>query len=291
MIPRRHLHCKTLPPSADGLGRGKTVDSGPWTVDSPKPRADCAVTLSRSHAFTLTELLVVMAIIAILSASLGIILSKVRTSAMVRRAKSDIQAIANSLEMYKKDIGVYPTAAWSSGYTPVTGFAEMVLYTALTDKDAGATRDGAKPPNVTGNANRGWGGASDQWDFITDNSRNAAHFLDPWGLPYYYISHGDYLRAVAIRDTNEDPGGTSSWPKVYGTTPAINDYSTTDRTQPPKEYYGPAPNLDAFYNPTTFQLHSKGPDQKTDIDDKDLVNIDPCDRGTDKDDINNFGGR
>jgi type II secretory pathway pseudopilin PulG len=232
-----------------------------------------------------------MAIIAILAAALGIVLAKLRTRAMVQRARSDIQAMSNALEMYMKDIGTYPTAPWTNTYTPVTGFADMVLYTALTDKDAGAVRDA--DGNPTSNANRGWGDATDGWDFISDASRTSKHFLDPWGTPYYYLSHGDYLRGVAIRDPTEDPGSASGkdWPRVYGTTPAIDDYRTVSNERLPKaEYFGPAPDPSVFFNPYTFQLHSKGPDQKTDQDDNpsDLTHIDPCDRGTDKDDINNW---
>jgi len=220
-----------------------------------------------------------MAIITILASALGIVLSKVRTRAMAKRAQADIHAISFALDMYKKDIGTYPTCFWTAGYNPVAGFADCALYAALTDLNAGGL-------------SKGWGQAKDGWDFNTDVSRASKHFLDPWGTPYYYLSRDDYLRAVAINDSTEDPTSPNSWPKIYGTTIASerNKYGTP-RTNPPSTYYGPAPALELFLNPNTFQIHSKGPDQKTDIDDGDVTNIDPCDRGTDKDDINNFSGQ
>ena len=226
-----------------------------------------------------------MAIIAILSSALGIVLAKLRSNAMVQAPRSDIQAISNALEMYKNDIKCgYPVAPWSHGYPPANGFACEALYAALTNKDNGGT-------------SCGWGGATDAWDFITDNSRSVAHFLDPWGVPYYYISHDDYLRTVAIHNSTEDPISPNDWPQVWGTTivpinqaQIVNPGTPTMSRRP--HFTAPPQTLNAFFNPTTFQLHSKGPDQKTSLDTS--INpyaptyILPCTRGRDPDDINNW---
>jgi len=119
--------------------------------------------------------------------------------------------------------------------------------------------------------------------------------LDPWGVPYYYISHPDYLRGCKIWSME----GTNQTPVIFGATPLPDDFwggsgdagdaGTADPLNPRKNYYGPPPSIEAFHNANTFQLYSKGPDQLTDAEDADPVTIDACDRGGDRDDINNFG--
>ncbi|MFC1805749.1 prepilin-type N-terminal cleavage/methylation domain-containing protein [Planctomycetota bacterium] len=233
-------------------------------------------TARRTAAFTMAEMLVVMAIITILAGSLAIVIPKLRTYAMAKRAGSDIQIMSMALESYKEDIGRYPTAPYGSSY------ACDVLYEALTNPKAGGN-------------NRGWGGAHSGWGFIRSNNirthGNYKQILDPWGTTYWYIAHPDYLRGVHIYDPTE----TDRNPNCFGATGRPDDYrSGTNHNQPPDgsgnplNYYGPPPSMDEFFNPETFQIHSKGPDQLTDVDDGDETEIDACDRGTDLDDVNNY---
>lgn len=256
----------------------------------------------RRSAFTMAEMLVVMAIITILAGSLAVVLPRLRTNAMMRRAEADIKMIGFALEQYKDDLGHYPTAPYRVGSTNTNADADNVLYQALVNRHAG------------GNS-RGWGGAKRDWDFLTSSNNRAYggnhdnnkwphntnanqecaarhQVQDPWGAPYYYIAHPDYLRGVHI----DDPTETNRVPNCYGATERANDYrSDANHNDPPDgsgntlNYYGPPPKMDEFYNPTSFQLHSKGPDQRTDIDDGDETAIDACDRGTDGDDLNNYG--
>ena len=250
-------------------------------------------------AFTMAEMLVVMAIITILAASLAVVLPKLRTMAMTSRAEADIRNMSVALDQYHTDIGHYPTA-------PRNLYMDNILRLALTNPKAGS-------PGTATQGYMGWGGANTEWPFIRKNNigkYGVTHsndcnnngiwqfccgkhqILDPWGVPYYYIAHSDYLRGVRHY---EDP---ANQPIIYGATERPNDYrgdpgdtpipADPDRTQPRKNYYGPPPRAEEFYNPQTYQIHSKGPDQATDIDDGDETNIDPCDRGTDGDDVNNY---
>ncbi|MFW6163958.1 MAG: type II secretion system protein [Planctomycetota bacterium] len=233
-----------------------------------------------SAAFTMAEMLVVMAIITILAASLAIVIPKLRTRAMVQRAGADIHGIGHALEMYHDDFRAYPAAPFNDADDP---HADRVLYKALTD------------PNYNGH-NVGWAGANDEWGFLTDASRDAERVLDPWGLPYFYIAHHDYLYGVRIEDGVEDMAPyADDQPNVFGATPRADDYrSDSNHEEPPDgssgslNYYGPPPKMGEFFNPQTVQLHSKGPNQQTDVDDNDDAHIDACDRGTDDDDINNY---
>jgi len=69
------------------------------------------VTLSRSsRGFTLIELLVVVAIIGILSALLMSNFIGVRQRARDAQRKSDVHQIQSAVELYRADIGSYPTS-------------------------------------------------------------------------------------------------------------------------------------------------------------------------------------
>jgi len=241
-----------------------------------------ATTRRRTAAFTMAEMLVVMAIITILAGSLAIVIPKLRTYAMAKRAGADIHIMANALESYCQDIGAYPTA---QPYTKA--YACNVLYQALTNRHAGGK-------------SHGWAAAKTDWGFIRSNNirsyngtdgKPRKQILDPWGTAYYYIAHPDYLRGVHIYDTTE----TDRKPNCFGATERPDDHrSAANHNEPPDgsgnplNYYGPPPKMDEFFNADTFQLHSKGPDQHTDVDDGEEEYIDACDRGTDDDDINNY---
>lgn len=251
---------------------------------------------SRRAAFTMAEMLVVMAIITILAASLAVVIPRLRTRAMMARASADIQSLGTALEKYRDDIGHYPVAPFNNSDSADLTIDD-VFYNSLVNRSAGGE-------------NRGWGGASLEQPFIhgtlkecsgsgctrqvgdnirhyTYSSKPKHQILDPWGVPYYYIAHPEYLRSVRIWES-VGSGRTA----IYGATEKPNDFweDTPDgRKVPPEAYYGPPLALDEFFNASTFQIHSKGPDQLTDAEDGYPGNIDACDRGTDRDDINNYG--
>jgi len=60
-------------------------------------------------AFTLVELLIVVAILAVLSGAAYIGIQKSQARVMNERVIDDLQAISNALEQFKQDEGAYPT--------------------------------------------------------------------------------------------------------------------------------------------------------------------------------------
>ena len=108
----------------------------------------------RTRGFTLIEIIVAIAILAILTALIvPRVVGKVDDAA-VARARSDVQALSTALSLYKLDNNYYPTT-------------EQGLE-ALLDKPAGQP----EPAN---------------WKKYLDKLPK-----DPWGRPYQYISPGSH---------------------------------------------------------------------------------------------------
>jgi hypothetical protein len=222
-----------------------------------------------------------------------VLVPKLRTEAMIKAAGSDIQHLSMALFEYREDRGAFPAKPYTPANpdTPTQGdYMDYVLFKSLTDPDYPA-------------AGQGWGQARSDSEFIRGDSKARNQFVDPWGTPYYYIPASCYLLGVRINDPTDstpeqDASTGKALPNYYGTTPVWDDFKTGDAQHkyPKETLYGPPALLNAFFNPTTFQIHSKGPDQKTDyysdrtFSAAEQAIIDACDRGQDPDDQNNFGG-
>jgi prepilin-type N-terminal cleavage/methylation domain-containing protein len=142
---------------------------------------------SDRSAFTLIELVVVVAIIVILS---GLVLSTVgyvQKKAARSKAETEIAAMSAALESYKADNGTYPRSsdtdaldARTSGDPSVSQYknASLALYNSLF----GAT-NGSRTPNT---------GARSYFVFKpnmlspTDQTLNVQYIRDPFGNSYGY---------------------------------------------------------------------------------------------------------
>jgi len=113
----------------------------------------------REHAkgFTLVELLVVLAILGLLAAVAVPQVLKHLEGAKVSTAKTSIEGFSSALDLYRVDVGHYPSTA--------EGLKALV----------------SAPPGGVG-----WNGP-----YV----KKASHLIDPWGHPFQYKSpgdHGDY---------------------------------------------------------------------------------------------------
>jgi prepilin-type N-terminal cleavage/methylation domain-containing protein len=81
--------------------------------ETPKPTRETRALPRRTafHAFTLIELLIVMAIILVLAGLILATSNYVQKKGYRSRAEAEIAAISAALENYKADNGVYPSAA------------------------------------------------------------------------------------------------------------------------------------------------------------------------------------
>lgn len=123
------------------------------------------------QGFTLIELLVVLAILGLLAAVVGPQVLKYLGSSRTQTAKVQIQNVTASLELYRLDVGRYPSQQ--------DGLAALI----------------AAPK-----AAPGWNGPY---------LRRAEALRDPWGQPYLYKMPGEHGE-VDVYSLGSDgvPGGT-----------------------------------------------------------------------------------
>ncbi len=111
--------------------------------------------LSRiAHGFTLIELLVVLAILGLLAALVGPNLMSKFSQAKTKAAKLQIEELSTNLDMYKLDVGRYPT----------------------TDEGLNALIEAPGSAKV-------WNGPY---------LRKKSIPLDPWNNPYHYVVPGQH---------------------------------------------------------------------------------------------------
>lgn len=115
-----------------------------------------------NKSFTLMELLVVMAIIAILAGMAVGGAQMARKRGAVTKVKAAIAALEAAVDMYEMDMGEYPAAENAS------------LVQALTD---------------TGNPEPDWNGP---YMRFKEKDLENGEYIDAWGNPYVYINPGTH---------------------------------------------------------------------------------------------------
>jgi len=87
--------------------------------------------MRRSRASTLIELLIVVAILAILAAIAVPNFLEAQVRAKVSRAKADMRSMATAIEAYRVDYSRYPTAEFATPLTPrVASLTTPIAYLA-----------------------------------------------------------------------------------------------------------------------------------------------------------------
>jgi general secretion pathway protein G len=129
------------------------------------------------NGYTLMELLVVLAILGFLAAMATPLVLKYLDTSRISTAKSEVANISSALEMFKFDVGRYPTTT--------EGLSALVK----------------APPGA------------DNWN--GPYLKKQAGIVDPWGRPYNYRSpgeHGDF--DLYSYGSSGAPTDTGAKPKV-----------------------------------------------------------------------------
>jgi prepilin-type N-terminal cleavage/methylation domain-containing protein len=166
------------------------------------------------RAFTLLEVLVVIAIISILAGLLLSTFGYMQKKGARARAETEIAAMSAALESYKADNGIYPSDATStdildakvSGDPSAYQAASLYLYSALF----GAT-SGSRTPN---SGARSYFVFKPNMLFPADQTQNVQYIRDPFGNSYGYSTANE-----------SDP--------IKGYNPTFDLWSTTGLTATP----------------------------------------------------------
>lgn len=140
----------------------------------------------RRRAFTLIELLTVMAIIGVLAGITFGVVRGVQERAAISQARSELATLAQALEAYKKQYGDYPQTGSSGGNSGATATATSVegqLFNALMGK-LGPKLDPIQGKQFI---------EASKFSLQTTNLPSAGNttsvanaFVDPWGRMYLY---------------------------------------------------------------------------------------------------------
>jgi len=134
-----------------------------------------------SKAFTLLEILLVMALLAILLSMHAGLHHSIREHTRHTRARAEIAILVAALERYRVHHGDYPLLT-----DPLRGYS--VLFQALSE---GARNSGLSKFRGlrVGKQNRNGVWEIIQEDLALNSPGDAKAFLDPWEMPYHYLYH------------------------------------------------------------------------------------------------------
>jgi type II secretion system protein G len=170
------------------------------------------------RAFTLIELLIVVAIIAIVAAIAVPNFLEAQTRSKIARAKADMATIATALEAYRVDNNDYPPD-WDSGLYGVTGLlGEWKTYASLSTPVAFISAGPHDPFNTK---------FMDQGDYFYEYYAEDAviKFQDAWystwrsrGIHWFVYSFGPNImnealaqdQELAVRRSYDPTNGTTS---------------------------------------------------------------------------------
>lgn len=145
----------------------------------------------KSAGFTLTELMVVIAIIGILAVISLPVIGRITESARRNQTQNEVAALATALRAYINTYDIWPAAMWSSMNDhgmPVSGNTIRML--------AGENINGHNPLRIS-------------FMEFPERALDSGEFSDPWGNAVYrFAVNLDYENSLELRLRPEDSAVT-----------------------------------------------------------------------------------
>ncbi len=141
--------------------------------------------LKRS-GFTLIEMLVVIAIIAILAGLLFPAINRALETAKRNQAAADVRSIAGAITMFYNEYGYLPVPLNAQGYTPGPGGGDFGAEQTQPMDDAESRRI-IQVLIAEQNIGAGWNDLNPRRKVFLSmpNAKNTGELLDPWGNQYW----------------------------------------------------------------------------------------------------------
>lgn len=197
-------------------GTSSSFEGKDFPMNSLRPPRSFSLTA----AFTLIELLTVIAIIAILMSLLFPVVNSVKESGRKAQAKQDIMGIVTAVKAYNTEYGKYPpmdpaatanAGGADAGVGDPTGAAmpndNSVLFDTLRAIDRGVNTGHAKNPRRVGFFEGKSVTSPDQprAGFVDKGSgEKRGSFFDPWGAQYNIVVDTNYDNQVDLNNWYSD---------------------------------------------------------------------------------------
>ncbi|TSA36132.1 MAG: prepilin-type N-terminal cleavage/methylation domain-containing protein [Verrucomicrobiaceae bacterium] len=174
--------------------------------------------MRKTSAFTLIELLIVIAIIGILMSLLFPAVNSAIDAARKAQAKNDVTQIATAIVAYETEYGKLPL--------PTKTTVDTALVNILAGIDTSAANNprgivflevGARKPDIPGK-----GGKS---------GTNASGFVDPWGSVYQIVMDTDYNNRIDVTAGKESAAGSDTITDMMKKVAVFNFSSSSSDTK------------------------------------------------------------
>jgi len=187
------------------------------TSRSPRPH----------QAFTLIELLIVIAIIGILMSLLFPAVNSAIDAARKAQAKNDAVQIATAITAYETEYGYLPTRPTSDVTIPAAASAAGDIISILANLNS---------PNADNPRGIVFIEVNDVTNKKGKSGLRGGNFVDPWGNPYQITLDGGYNNRVTVTAGKLTASGSDTLTDLIKKVAVFNFANSSDKSRDPTHF-------------------------------------------------------